>query len=189
MKKFLKILGFILGVPILLLFVFICYVSYEGDYKAYRGLKFDRDIWDNDGDLVLGGKDSVYGTNLSCKMYDDLSKNHLRKGMKFKEVEDLLGKDYLLKYCLNKKVKCIKYALGTCYASSWTLSHGWINICFDSNQEIVRFDNKIFEEKICDWKNSAYFDKGEWECVNKRIREDGTVCSNTKKCPVEIEPW
>lgn len=190
MKKFLKILGFIIGIPILLLFAFICYVSYEGDYKAYRGLKFDRNIWDEDGGaLVLGGKDSVYGTNLRCKMYDDLSKNHLREGMKLHEVEDLLGEVELLTYCKKKKIKCGYYRLGTCYASSWTLSSATLRLCFNKDLEVIKFGKDDILTELCgdDWA-SCYKEK-QCRCHVTEKMEDGGKHTHFFPCKEKIDRW
>ena len=78
--------------------------------NMYGTDKFDSELWNkthigrHTGGIVHDWDD------YRCSMYNDLTNNHLKKGMKLKEVTNMLGETDLRTYCTNKKVKCLKYA-------------------------------------------------------------------------------
>ena len=178
-----KVLLFIVSLPfICMVLIFILFVgyglcSYVEGWLGYRGSKFDPNIWFSDAYLS-----DLYETSPRCKMYNDLVKNHLKKGMHVDDVEKLLGKTNIKSYCIEKKNKCLSYSLGICYADSFGISHGRIEVCFDQDNKIISTGKDGFSDKFCDYKRVICF-KEECDCYTRKDQGMG------EKCPVEIEPW
>lgn len=202
MKKFLKILLklllWLVSILAILYIVTLSYCSYEVGYKPYRGLKFDKKIWSGESKLKIDQSgnsssskmfSSVYGTNVQCKMYHDIVTNILKKGMHINEIEDLLGKkeNEILIYCKDEKTKCIRYSLGTCYASSLTISHGSLNICFNRNQQALGYGQDDYLKKTCKEKFSCFKDKCDCEKIEEM--KHGGISITPIECPFEIDKW
>lgn len=157
LKRIAKILLWIVGILVVVLIALWGYLAYLGDYKPYRGIDFSPALWDQSGKAMSSTDrspgDILYGISPRCGMYDDLKTNYLKKGMHISEVEKLLGKSISTSYCMDKKVKCIWYDLGKCYANSFTMSSGILYVCVDENFKVIgvgrnRFDNEICNENI-----------------------------------------
>ena len=88
-------------------------------FNMYGTDKFDSKLWIKEWERIeiqatkSNDKSHKY-VHYRCSMYNDVMKNHLKKGMKLKEVTDMLGDYRSVDYCTNKKVKCISYTLGSC---------------------------------------------------------------------------
>jgi hypothetical protein len=93
------------GTVIILLLLFLWYVGYcsWAACKPLMKKKFNSEEWK-----------SAFGGTLEnrCGMYHDLTRNHLRKGMTIKQVEELLGEEYRWRYSKDGKVKCVSYVMG-----------------------------------------------------------------------------
>jgi hypothetical protein len=116
-------------------------------------------------------------------MYHDIVTNVLKKGMHINVVEDLLGKARILTYCKDEKTKCVTYNLGTCYASSLTISHGALNICFNRNQQTIGFGDDDYLAKACKEKFSCFKEK----CDCEEISSIGSIIPI--ECPFELDKW
>jgi hypothetical protein len=184
MKKFFKklshILATLIGAILLSLFLFMSYCSYEVGYKPYRGKKFSKEAWQKADKIYK----KSYGISGLCSMYNDIVTNHLKKGMKLKEVEDLLGDDGLKYYCVgNKKIKCLYYSLGLCYASAWTRAGGTLTICFNEKHEVVDFGKDTA-------MNKKYCSKGEIYCEGRpKCKCYVKDKLNGEECDFEVDKW
>jgi hypothetical protein len=193
MKTFLKVMAWIIVTPFVLWGLWWSYWTYTLYYAPYRGMKFTTEAWleDGGGKIWPGTKTIVSGTANRCQMYDDLSTNHLRLGMKLEEVEKLLGPERAI-YCLEKRIKCLSYSLNTCYASAWTISSGWLDICFNHRQEVIKWGKHgnagpELYGTICDYKYAWFSSSKGYICEDGRIQFERGVIS--EKCSHEIEKW
>ena len=189
MKKFLM---WLIGI-IVVLVVLNQYWDWPYYRDVYAVRKFNKEDWMGDGGKLVidftGKKSSsksfpsVYGTNERCGMYDDLVKNYLKKGMKLKEVEKLLGKSVSYTYCVDKKIKCTSYGLGTCYASSWTLSSTELTICVNDKQKVIEFRKGRLHREICNEKIiHCMHDETKCDCYIQDIR-------NGEECSFKVDRW
>jgi hypothetical protein len=111
------------------------------------------------------------GMSTDAVLYNDLTNNHLKKGMKLKEVTNMLGETDLRTYCTNKKVKCLKYALGSCLKGMFNKSlvveffgyydRQYIYVCFDGNEEFISsgksyggYGNR-YQHLVCEGKDNT----------------------------------
>lgn len=157
-------------------------IVFYKDNKVYGASKFDRDKW-------LAAKKELKNSDSSrCGMYKDLEKNYLKKGMTRQEVENLLGKVTTYFYCLDKKVKCASYGMGTCVWNSLTSSGPVsVEICFNDKEKVVAFsrDTHIVKNFCEDQKNRAlcFSDKEYCICYKEKLDEYG----NNDNC--KIDRW
>lgn len=172
-------------------------IDYKFEYNPYIGKKFSKESW-IEADKKY--KES-YGISGQCAIYQDLITNHLKKGMALKMVEDLLGDDGLKYYCLgNRKVKCVYYSLGLCYANSWTRSGGTITICFNEKHEAIDYGHDdSMDNKYCS-KGSIYCE-GKPQCTcypPSKLYESHMVGKGffkgdkliaKEECDFEVERW
>ncbi len=200
MKKLLQIIKiifkaglFITSIMVIFLLLLLSYCSYEmRNSKLFGGVKFDKELWKNPNGVIAdftGSRSSssmfpsVYGTDIRCKMYNDIVTNHLKLGMKLEEVKDLLGmrKSTSITYCTDEKTKCINYSLGTCYASSLTIYSERLIICFNKKQEVVWFGKGKNRDRVCKQKFYCFGD--ECECT------EITYAEHSIECPFKIDKW
>lgn len=164
---------------VVILFAFDQVMRYSHYKEYYSGKKFSKEAW-IEADKKY--KES-YGICGQCAMYHDLVTNHLKKGMTLREIEDLLGDDGLKYYCLgNKKIKCVSYSLGLCYAD-WAPSFGDVVICFDERHNAIDFGRaRDLNKKYCS-KGKIYCEgKPKCECYIKDKL-------NGEECDSEVERW
>lgn len=121
-------------------------IIYADDQRTYHSLSFNKEEWQ---DITPGPRLRSGGSNARCKMYGDLIKNYLKKGMNIEEVEQLLGKPRSFYYCLNKKIKCANYDMGNCVINSLTISPGHLYICFNQEQQVINFGKDRIIDKYC----------------------------------------
>ncbi len=198
MKKLLQILrkifkfGLIVAIsPAIFSLLLLSYCSYEMRYsKLYDGVKFDKQVWSGHKKVNQGSSSesfpSVFGTDVRCKMYNDIVTNHLKIGMKLEEVEELLGYDKSVTYCKDEKTKCIEYLLGTCYSSSFTLLHNELVICLNRDQKVVGFGDKNYNDQGC--KQKFYCIKEKCECT-EITRSGSSYSAHSIECPFKIDKW
>ena len=174
--------------------------------NMYGASKFDHELWVKESEVVEIGpskiSDKTYTVkSYRCGMYNDLTKNHLKKGMKLKEVTDILGDYRLVYYCTNKKAKCIAYALGSCLNGVLNKSlmvvyfghydRQYMYVCFDGNEELISsgksFGEKIYPYLVCEGKdNTVACGKYSGECTKApRISSTDRVIYDE----VEFEQW
>jgi hypothetical protein len=163
--------------------------------KYYSGKKFTKEGWEAAGkemsNINKPLSEIMYGLNDRCKMFDNLTNNYLKKGMKLKEVEKLLGKSISYNYCINKKIKCAPYSLGTCYVSSWTITPGVLTICFNKKNELIKFSRKQkMQKKLCNKKIiHCYHNEIKCICPFTKTRDDGTKGTTFPTCDFEVDRW
>lgn len=63
--------------------IIICFIVLLSSACGVRGMKFDKNKWNEKDDMFYAYREN---------MVDDLMENHLKKGMTYREVEELLGK-------------------------------------------------------------------------------------------------
>jgi len=148
MNKLKKFLFKLLKIILVTSLIIFCIYSYC-DYQTYGYRKFDKDLWvkTSIGEYT-GGIVNDY-LDYRCGMYNDLVKNHLKKGMKIEEVIKMLGKTDLKYYCIDKKIKCLYYRLGTCTDFILDIGHNHTYICFDSNNQYISAGLSHHNDKIC----------------------------------------
>lgn len=182
--KFLAWTAVVLGV----LFVgLVLYLGYISDYKPYKGVPFSSALWHEAGEVMRSENRSLenilYGISPRCGMYDDLTKNYLKKGMHISDVEALLGKPVATSYCMDKKVKCSTYMLGKCYANAFTMSSNEVQICFDKDHHLVEAGKKDLNRKICN-NSIIHCFRTESACS---CYTNGEAMG--KECQFEINKW
>ena len=185
MKRFLIWMFVIIGILVIADNIW-SFVHYR---KYYSGKKFTREGWEAAGkemsNINKPLSEIMYGLNDRCKMFDDLTRNHLKKGMKLREVEELLGavNKRVVHYCIGKKIKCVAYSMDTCYVSSWTISLGSVGICFNDKQEVMKFGKGYLNNKLCD--------KGEIVCSPIRTKCECYINDklNGEECDFEVDRW
>lgn len=123
-------------------------------FNMYGTSKFDHELWVQKSKLVetepskkIIGKMNYKVEHYRCSMYNDLTKNHLKKCMKLEEVTDILRDYRSVDYCINKKVKCISYQLGSSLNGALSKSlivkyfgfydRQFIYVCFDENEKMI----------------------------------------------------
>ncbi len=111
------------------------YLWYVTKYQLYKGKMFDEQIWKQWGKLQ---KSTTYPRNIispRCGMYEDLAKNHIKRGMTVAEFTKLLGPPDLTCTSYDPvNVKCYIYYMGTCYYGD-TIESGWLSVCVDMYDE------------------------------------------------------
>jgi hypothetical protein len=175
--------------------------------NMYGTSKFDHELWVKESEVVEIGpskiSDKTYTVkSYRCGMYNDLTKNHLKKGKKLEEVTDILG-DYrhIVYYCTNKKAKCIAYALGSCLngvlnKSLMVVYFGYYDrqfmyVCFDGNEELISSGKSFGDNKypylVCEGKdNTVACGKYSGECTKAPwISSTGRVIYDK----VDFEQW
>lgn len=179
----------IVGIPVIMWHVWKLYGWYVVDYKPYRGMKFSQEAWKkNKHGQMRGLVLETFGVDDRCRMYTDLTQNYLKKGMSVTQVNDLLGIEPLVSYCLEKRIKCVHYSLGTCH-SGLTVSFGALFTCFDASQTLIAIGGQDFDEKLCDYKyaicgvGEPFLNLG-CNCYPKTKRHIGP-----EKCKDKIEMW
>jgi hypothetical protein len=121
-------------------------------------------------------------------MYTDLVKNHIKKAMTLAEVEELVGTTDLVKYCMHKDIKCMKYSMGTCY-SGYTMAHGWLVVCFDKSYKVVSVgrsgNSNEYETWTCDKHLISCGPKSCICCFKERILQYQVAVD----CPFHLDRW
>ena len=123
------LLGILIALLVLLNVLFITYTSIQ-EYKPLMRKKFNKDIW------ITAQGDTL---ERRCGMYHDLTRNHLKKGMSIKEVENLVGEINDWGYCTDKKTKCSMHLMGVCYSNALSIVNMVLYICFDRNHRLVTY--------------------------------------------------
>jgi hypothetical protein len=143
-------------------------------FNMYGTDKFDSKLWIKEWERIeiqatkSNDKSHKY-VHYRCSMYNDLTKNHLKKGTKLEEVTDMLGGHGSVDYCTNKKVKCLTYELGSCLngvlnKSLIVVYFGYYDrqsmyVCFDENEEFISsgksFGKNEFSYLVCDGKDNT----------------------------------
>jgi hypothetical protein len=186
LKKIGKGLAWIIGVMAVVIFVgWQCWEWYY--YRTYyASQKFDQEKWKETKKRWKNEtlSDVLYGTINRCKMYDDLVKNHLKKGMTLKEVEELLGEEKPDVYCVDKKIKCSTYHMGTCYASALTWSSDFLEICFNDKEKVIGFGREGFYEDVCE--NKFFWCPSDEEKCKYFMKKDQAM---GEKCTFEVNRW
>jgi hypothetical protein len=157
---------------IILLYVFFLkLVPWGLKLNMYGSDKFDSELWNKTHIGRYTGGIVHDWDEYRCSMYNDLTNNHLKKGMKLKEVTNMLGETDLRTYCTNKKVKCLKYALGSCLKGMFNKSliveffgyydRQYIYVCFDGNEEFISsgksyggYGNR-YQHLVCEGKDNT----------------------------------
>ena len=155
---------------IILLYVFFSkLVPWGLKLNMYGADKFDSELWNKTHIGRHTGGIVHDWDEYRCSMYNDLTNNYLKKGMKLKEVTDVLGdegKD-LQYYCTNKKVKCLTYTLGSCLKGMFNKSliveyfgyydRQFMYVCFDGNAEFISsgksFGDNKYPYSVCGSKD------------------------------------
>ena len=187
---------------IILLYVFFSkLVPWGLKVNMYGADKFDSELWNkthigrHTGGIVHDWDD------YRCSMYNDLTKNHLKKGMKLKEVTDMLGDYRSVDYCTNKKVKCISYTLGSCLKGILSKSlivvifgrydRQSMYLCFDGNEEFIsngkNYGGNKYSYSVCEGENNTILcGKYSGECTKAPwISNTGAVIYDE----VDFEQW
>jgi hypothetical protein len=114
--------------------------------SMYATSQFNSELWNKTSVGKRTGGVVHDWIHYRCGMYEDLVNNHLKIGMKLKEVTDILGETNFRTYCGNKKVKCLKYELGVC--SDWNDWHNrnFLDVCFDKNEESIGFGKSFYNK-------------------------------------------
>jgi hypothetical protein len=103
----------------------------------------------------------------------------------------LLGEEDFVVYCTDEQIKCVTYDLGTCYASSWTLSHGDLSLCFNRDQKVLSFgkgsDHGSYYDDFCKKKFSCIGDG--CECPKTEKHKYSDILRWGVKCPFKIDKW
>jgi hypothetical protein len=138
-------------------------------FNMYGTDKFDSKLWNKTSIGKRTGRIIQDWDDYRCSMYNDLTKNHLKKGMKLKEVTDMLGDYRSVDYCTNKKVKCISYTLGSCLKGIFNKSliveffghydRQFMYVCFDGNEEFISsgksYGKKKYSYSVCEGENNT----------------------------------
>ena len=142
--------------------------------NMYGADKFDSELWIKESEVFEIGPSSISDKTYTvksyrCSMYNDLTKNHLKKGMKLKEVTEMLGDYSSVYYCTNKKVKCVTYQLGSCLKGIFNKSliveffgyydRQFMYVCFDGNEGFIsngkNYGSNYYPYLVCDGKNNT----------------------------------
>lgn len=150
------------------------YFWYKVDYQQYRGRKFTKEAW------AMAGKN--YGSEHRCQMYTDLVTNHLKLGMKLKDVEEMIGISGPI-YCLDKKVKCYLEMLGNIYLFGFLRMESCsFSVCFNEKEELIGVERGSYYEKVCS--------HGSMGCI---LRNAPCSCYSSHNrhipCPPNFEKW
>lgn len=180
MGKKIKILGWIIGTPIILIGAIVLFISiwiYNASHLDLGRDKFNKEKW-----LANKGDDR-------CYMYKDLVKNHLKKGMSIDEVEDLLGKCSHVDYSDILHQKVLVYSGGECEKN---LLEGagksmLVFIIFNVQEEMLDVINN-HDKLVKHFKVSCNFENNTCDCYNKNPIKYRVPFENiSKECG--IEPW
>jgi hypothetical protein len=118
--------------------------------QMYGSRVFDPSLWNKTHvGKYTGGIVHDY-MSYRCGMYNDLVKNHLKKGMKIYYVTHILGETDFKSFCSNKKIKCLRYTLGGCSEWNESLNHNYIEVCFNEKEEAIGFGKGEFNFKGTD---------------------------------------
>lgn len=188
LKKFLFKIFKIIVVTSLIIFCIYLYC----DYQTYGYRKFHKELWDKNKELVEAGPTQLSDRSSNvisyrCGMYNELVKNHLKKGMGIEEVIKMLGKTDLKDYCIDKKVKCIEYHLGTCVDFTVLLEgRSDIYLCFDGNNQYISAGLSRYPQEICGGGDKVIgcFKNECWE--PPIVEEDGRVREQNN---IDYEQW
>ncbi|MFK7760970.1 MAG: hypothetical protein AB8B46_02455 [Candidatus Midichloriaceae bacterium] len=170
-------------------------------FNMYGASKFDAELWTKTHIGKHTGGTVQDWMDYRCSMYNDLTKNHLKKGMKLEEVTDMLGDYRSVDYCTNKKVKCISYQLGSCLNGALSKSlivkyfgfydRQFMYVCFDKDGKIVSNGKSLGKNKYsyleCDGKeNTILCEKYSGDCTKTPwISNTGRVIYDE----VDFEQW
>jgi hypothetical protein len=191
--KAFKVLLIIAISPLIYLLVFMLNFSYETrDSKLYDGIKFDKQVWSSQKIVNQGSSLASFPlyieTDVRCKMYNDISTNYLKIGMKLEEVEELFGSDKRVTYCKYEETKCLTYELGRCYSGSLTSLTNDLVICFNKDQNLVGFGKQDYLDKVC--KQKFYCTEEECKCTEiKKMEYEGISIYSSVECPDKIDRW
>jgi len=130
----------------------ISYIIYADDQRTYHSLSFNKEEWQG---ITPGPSLRGKGSNARCKMYGDLVKNYLKKGMTVVEVENLLGKSKHYYYCLHKQIKCANYDMGNCVINSLTIRPEDLQICFNKEQQVIKISKDSGIGEYCPYHEHA----------------------------------
>lgn len=169
--------------------------------NMYGASKFDSELWNRTSIGKRTGGIVNDWIRYRCGMYNDLTKNYLKKGTKLKEVTDMLGGHESVDYCTNKKVKCLTYTLGSCLNGVLNKSlivkyfghydRQSLYVCFDGNEEFISsgksFGKNEFSYLVCNGKdNTISCSKHSGICRKApRISSTGRVIYDK----IEFEQW
>ena len=177
-------------------------------FNMYGTDKFDSKLWIKESEVFEIGPSSISDKTYTvksyrCSMYNDLMKNHLKKGMKLKEVTDMLGDYRSVDYCTNKKVKCISYTLGSCLKGIFNKSliveffghydRQFMYVCFDGNEEFISsgksYGKKKYSYSVCEGENNTILcGKYSVDCT-RAPRMGGKDNDEVIYDEVEFEQW
>lgn len=169
------------GIPLLFVFLWQTYEYYTGEYRPYRGEKFNKEKWQENAMIT------EQHTNMRCKMYSDIIANHIKNGTKLQTIKEVFGVPAnLVTYCLDKKIKCIGYKLGTCGMTTPVYLH----ICFNDNQEVIHFGKSYyFSIDICgDTFATCNVDQKKCYCDRPGKNAYGLKTQVSEECP-QMDMW
>ena len=177
-------------------------------FNMYGTDKFDSKLWIKEWERIeiqatkSNDKSHKY-VHYRCSMYNDLTNNHLKKGMKLKEVTDILGDYSSVYYCTNKKVKCVTYQLGSCLKGMFNKSlivvyfgyydRQFMYVCFDGNEEFIdsgkSFGGNKYPYLVCDGKdNTVSCGKYSGDCT-RAPRMGGEDNDEVIQDKIKFEQW
>ena len=178
MKKFFKLLLKIVVGLLLLILILHLILGRMWEWAAYKPLmkkKFNSEEWK----AVQEMKEPQLSKR--CGMYHDLTRNHLRKGMTIKEVENLLGAIDDWEYCKNGKIKCAYYGMNVCYSNALSIVPMSLITCFNRKGKLITYDREVH----CTMQGSYDLRIKEQYCW--RTRPGSDIPFRTNDCG--IDPW
>jgi len=142
--KIAKILSIIAGIIVTLVigaFAVFYIWGINLQNEVYNQSKFDKEIW-LQAEKDYNPSADIYNHENNCvrgKMWSDLKKNYLKKGMSLKEVVDLLGPTNKKRVYETKKGErvCLQYYLGEC--GLITGATALLVICFDIKTSLTNY--------------------------------------------------
>ena len=179
----------VMGAILVGMVLYIIYWNHE-TAKLYKGKIFTKEEWIRTAP-GLPTKENPYGET-RCKMYEDLRDNHLKRGITIAAVEGLLGNTELITYCIDKKIKCLEYYMGTCSTGS-----GVLEICFDETLQAISVgrDGHYSSSKLCGDKSIGCSKKlYGYKTASNLSNGYGCICylnedHISEKCPFEVNMW
>lgn len=156
-------------------------VYYKVGYKPYIGAKFNKEVWHK-------AKEDPY-SDTRCRMCNDLMKKYLKKETTEKEVVELLGEELSRFYCMNKKVKCYTYSLGSCCSWGMFKVDDYLQICFNDKQQIIDVGKDGLEEKICNNKGILCFKNKPCKCFRDADDDTDLWKEDRHNCKFAVDRW
>lgn len=171
--------------------------------QMYGSRKFDSSLWIKEKEILEIGPTRLSERSSKvvyyrCGMYNDLVKNHLKKGMKIKEVIRMLGDTDLKSYCIDKKIKCLSYQLDGCSEWNEWLNRNRIEVCFNQKEEVITFGKGEFEgmhhtrysHYICGGEDKVIccFENECWEAP-RRIPLDKKGRTEVRQDKINYKQW